>query len=586
MSILVTGASGTIGSLVVQGLARAGAPVKALVRTPGKATLPPGASEIVGDFTDLASLRLAMQEVRTLFLLNAVTPDEVTQAMLALNAAREAGIERIVYLSVIHAERYANVPHFAGKYTVERMIEALDLPVTILRPAYFMQNDIPLQAAIEQYGAYPMPVGSAGVAMVDTRDIAEVAVLELLRRHRADKALPRLTLDLAGPDALDGAALAALWSEALQREVHYGGDDTRAFEAHLGAHAPAWLAYDMRLMMEGIQQQGMRPAADSVQRVREMLGRPLRSYRAMLAELRQAGQLRQFVQGMRAEYRATVPMAGAPDPVRRVETIEIPAGNPARSIALRLYAPLGADGDTALPMVLFAHGGGFVSGDFDTHDVLARAIANRAQALVLAVDYRLAPEAPFPAGLQDVYAALQWAQENAARIGGDPARIAISGDSAGGNLAAAAALMARDLQGPHIAAQWLMYPMLSTSLDSDSWQRYGAQYFPTREVATSVLSAYAGQDDMHHPLVTPLLAQHAGLPPALVQVGSLDPLLDEGVAYARKLQRSGVAAQSIVYEGQTHGFMQFFKDKQQNALGERALDEGIAFLQSVFQSMN
>src|SRR5690349_4803838 len=161
MSILVTGATGTIGSLVVQGLAEARADVKSLVRQAGKRSFPAGVTEVQGDLTDVPSMRAALSSVRTLFLLNAVTPDEVTQALIALNLAREAGVERIVYMSVIHADRYTNVPHFTGKHTVERMIDSLDLPVTILRPAYFMQNERSVQQVIQGHGVYPMPIGSA-----------------------------------------------------------------------------------------------------------------------------------------------------------------------------------------------------------------------------------------------------------------------------------------------------------------------------------------------------------------------------------------------------------------------------------------
>lgn len=284
MSILVTGANGTIGSLVVQGLAAAGAPVKALVRKPGKQPFAAGVTEIVGDLTDVASMRAALTSVRTLFLLNAVTPDEVTQALVALNLAREAGIERVVYLSVIHADRYTNVPHFTGKHTVERMIESLDMPATTLRPAYFMQNDLSVQQVIRDHGVYPMPIGTAGIAMVDTRDIADVAVAELLRRDRAGAALPRLTLDLVGPQALTGADAAGLWSRALGREVAYGGDDLEAFERQLASFAPSWLAYDMRLMMAGIQRIGMHGDAGAVARLQALLGRPLRSYAAFVDE--------------------------------------------------------------------------------------------------------------------------------------------------------------------------------------------------------------------------------------------------------------------------------------------------------------
>src|SRR3954469_3318959 len=185
MTILVIGATGTVGRHVVAQLAQRGAEVRALVRDPARADLPAGIAVVQGDLLDVDALRNALSGVSTLFLLNAVTPDEVTQALIALNLAREAGVERIVYLSVIHADRYTNVPHFTGKHTVERMIETLDLPATILRPAYFMQNERMVQQAIEQYRVYPMPIGSAGVAMVDARDIADIAVAELLRRDAA-----------------------------------------------------------------------------------------------------------------------------------------------------------------------------------------------------------------------------------------------------------------------------------------------------------------------------------------------------------------------------------------------------------------
>jgi uncharacterized protein YbjT (DUF2867 family) len=278
MSILVTGATGTIGSLIVQRLADAGAQIKALVRQRGKLSFPAGVTEVVGDLTDVASLRAALSSVRTLFLLNAVTPDEVTQALITLNLAREAGIERIVYLSVIHADKYTNVPHFTSKHTVERMIETFDMPATILRPAYFMQNERTVQQVIQNFGVYPMPIGSAGVAMIDTRDIADIAVAELLRRDQAATSLPQVTLDLVGPDALTGVSAAKIWSSALGRDVTYAGDDVTAFEKQMASFGPAWLAYDMRLMMTGIQTLGMNGEANAVDRLQTILGRPLRRY--------------------------------------------------------------------------------------------------------------------------------------------------------------------------------------------------------------------------------------------------------------------------------------------------------------------
>jgi uncharacterized protein YbjT (DUF2867 family) len=284
MSILVIGATGTIGSLITQGLAGAGAEVKALVRQAGKREFPAGVTEVVADLTDVAAMRVALASVRSLFLLNAVTPDEVTQALITLNLAREAGIERIVYLSVIHADKFTNVPHFTGKHTVERMIESLDMPATILRPAYFMQNDRMVQQTIQNYSVYPMPIGAAGVSMIDARDIADVAVAELLRRDKAPSALRRETLELVGPHALTGASVAKIWSAALGREIAYGGDDVAAFEAQLASYGPTWLAYDMRLMMSGIQTFGMQSVEGTVERLQTLMGHPLRTYEDFVRE--------------------------------------------------------------------------------------------------------------------------------------------------------------------------------------------------------------------------------------------------------------------------------------------------------------
>lgn len=286
MSILVTGATGTIGSLIIDGLAEAGAgaEVKALVRQPGKRQFPVGVTEVTADLTDIASMRTALSSVRTLFLINAVTPDEVTQALVALNLAREAGIERIVYLSVIHADKFTHVPHFTGKHTAERMIESHDISATILRPAYFMQNDLMVQQTIQNYSVYPMPIGSAGVSMIDTRDIADIAVAELLRRDRAPTALERVTLDLTGPQSLTGASVAQIWGSALGREVNYGGDDVVAFEGQLTSYGPAWLAYDMRLMMSGIQTFGMHSAEGTTEQLQSIMGHPLRTYEDFVRE--------------------------------------------------------------------------------------------------------------------------------------------------------------------------------------------------------------------------------------------------------------------------------------------------------------
>lgn len=285
MTILVTGATGKVGSQVVDQLVKRGADVRALVRDPSKANFPAGVSVVQGDLLDVDSLRNAFSGISTLFLLNAVTPDEFTQALIALNVARETGIERIVYLSVIHGELYVNVPHFAGKLAVERMIEQMGLGATILRPAYFIDNELMIKDVILSHGVYPMPVGQKGLAMVDIRDIAEVAAIALLRREQADIALPLDRINLVGPDTLTGTDVAAIWSELLGRQILYPGEDLAGFEQNLRQFMPNWMAFDMRLMGERFVSEGMVPNAGDVDRLTGLLGRPLRSYRDFAAEI-------------------------------------------------------------------------------------------------------------------------------------------------------------------------------------------------------------------------------------------------------------------------------------------------------------
>ncbi|MET4066134.1 uncharacterized protein YbjT (DUF2867 family) [Bradyrhizobium sp. S3.2.6] len=285
MTILVTGATGTVGRQVVEQLVKRGADVRALVRDSAKANFPTGVTVAQGDLLDVDSLRGALSGVSTLFLLNAVVADEFTQALIALNLAREAGVERIVYLSVIHSDLYVNVPHFAGKFGVERMIEQMGFNATILRPAYFMNNDLTIKDVVLGHGVYPMPIGSKGLAMIDARDIGEIAAIELIRRERATGPLPLDRINLVGPDTLTGADIAAIWSEVLGRTIAYGGDDAGRFEQNLRQFMPGWMAYDMRLMCERFLTDGMIPDAGDVERLTALLGRPLRSYREFASEI-------------------------------------------------------------------------------------------------------------------------------------------------------------------------------------------------------------------------------------------------------------------------------------------------------------
>jgi uncharacterized protein YbjT (DUF2867 family) len=284
MTILVTGATGTVGRQVIEQLVKRGADVRALVRDPAKANLPAGVAVVQGDLLDVDAMRGAVSGVSTLFLLNAVASDEFTQALIALNLAREAGVERIVYLSVIHSDLYVNVPHFAGKFAVERMIEKMGFNATILRPAYFMNNDLTIKDVVTGYGVYPMPIGSKGLAMIDARDIGEIAAIELIRREQSATPLQLDRINLVGPDVLTGTDVAGIWSEVLGRPIAYPGDDTAGFEKNLRQFMPSWMAFDMRLMSERFLTEGMIPEPGNAARLTALLGRPLRSYRDFASE--------------------------------------------------------------------------------------------------------------------------------------------------------------------------------------------------------------------------------------------------------------------------------------------------------------
>ncbi|PRX36296.1 uncharacterized protein YbjT (DUF2867 family) [Paraburkholderia sp. BL18I3N2] len=286
MAILVTGSTGVVGKQVLEHLlAGGGAQVRALTRSPEKAQFPDGVTAVQGDLSDVDGLRRAMNGVSTLFLLAPNAPDELTQALQTLSVAREAGVKGVVYLSVFKGAEYVDVPHFTGKYTVERMIEHCDLPATVLRPAYFIQNDVRQKEPLLTHGVYGMPIGAKGISMVDVRDIGEAAARELLRRERSATRLPRETYELVGPDAITSETVASIWAEALGRTVRYGGDDLDVLEQRLKAAAPGWLVYDMRLMMSRYQQDGAVASQAQIDHLATLLGRQPRSYRDFAAEM-------------------------------------------------------------------------------------------------------------------------------------------------------------------------------------------------------------------------------------------------------------------------------------------------------------
>jgi acetyl esterase len=236
---------------------------------------------------------------------------------------------------------------------------------------------------------------------------------------------------------------------------------------------------------------------------------------------------------------------------------ELSANGPHDAIPLRLYRPIGSAADARLPVLVYYHGGGWVIGDLETHDTLCRELANGAGCAVVAVDYRLGPEHRFPAAVDDCIAATRWVRSNAAALGVDPARLAVGGDSAGGNLAAVVTIALRDDGDPPIAFQLLIYPATDMRRTAPSHTSNGQGYVLTSDTITYFHDHYI--DDAAHDLdwrASPLLhADLSKLPPALVLTAGFDPLRDEGAAYAEKLTAAGNRASYVCFERQIHGFI-------------------------------
>ncbi|WP_287813831.1 alpha/beta hydrolase [Achromobacter sp.] len=245
-------------------------------------------------------------------------------------------------------------------------------------------------------------------------------------------------------------------------------------------------------------------------------------------------------------------LQGPLEPVAAIETHTVP-GHGGHPLRVRAYTPHGAAPGAVLPALVYAHGGGWFQCSLEVYDNPCRALANATGCKVLSVDYSLAPESKFPIPLEDVYAALTWVAAHAGMLGIDPARIAIGGDSAGGNLAAAAAIMARDRGGPPIAHQLLCYPVVDHAFSTASYQAYGQNLFLTEAVMRYCWFTYlVNERDGASPYASPLRAELAGLPPATLLICEYDPLRDEGLAYAERLRQAGVAARDEVLPGMVH----------------------------------
>jgi acetyl esterase len=257
----------------------------------------------------------------------------------------------------------------------------------------------------------------------------------------------------------------------------------------------------------------------------------------------------------RQQYRDTrAALQPAPPQIGPVE--DLSADGAHGVIPLRLYRPRGTRTGERLPVLVYFHGGGWVIGDLDTHDVLCRQLVADSSAAVVAVDYRLAPEHKFPAAVEDCWAATRWVSANGARLGIDAQRLAVGGDSAGGNLAAVIALLARDQGGPPIAFQLLIYPGTDMAAHTPSHTAFAEGYLLTRENMRWFVGHYLrGEEDETDWRASPLrVPSLRGLPPALVITAGFDPLLDEGEAYGRRLRQEGVTVDYLSYGGMIHGF--------------------------------
>ncbi len=242
-------------------------------------------------------------------------------------------------------------------------------------------------------------------------------------------------------------------------------------------------------------------------------------------------------------------------PLESVAAIDthIAPGHDGHAIRVRAYTPEGTATGAVLPALVFAHGGGWFQCSLELYDNPCRALANATQCKVLSVDYRLAPESRFPIPLEDFYSALTWAAQHADALGIDPARIAVGGDSAGGNLAAAAAILARDRGGPAIAHQLLCYPVVDHNFSTESYRAYGQNFFLTEEVMRYCWFTYlVNAADGASPYASPLRADLTGLPAATLLICEYDPLRSEGQAYARRLREAGVDARDHLLPGMVH----------------------------------
>jgi uncharacterized protein YbjT (DUF2867 family) len=272
MKILVIGGTGHVGSEVVKELKKRNANVRVLVRKPDVKSLP-GVEMVVGDLLDPVSIEKALEGVDKLYLLNAVTPDELTQGLIAYDLARKRKLSHVVYHSVFRVEHFKDVPHFASKLAIENAIREFDVPFTIIRPNYFFQNDASFKDILTKMSLYPNPLGPVGISAVDIRDIAEATAICLT----SDTHFGR-TYNVNGPAILSGPKAASIWSKVLGKEINYAGDNMDTFEEQMRKHAPSWAAFDIRMMFQGYLERGFVAEDGDAATLTELLGHEPRAY--------------------------------------------------------------------------------------------------------------------------------------------------------------------------------------------------------------------------------------------------------------------------------------------------------------------
>lgn len=280
MKILVVGGTGTVGSQLVKTLLDRKATVRVMTRSAEKAAhLSNGVEAVIADLDHPASLAKAFQGIDRVFLLTPLSQTETAEGFNAVNAAKAAGVRRIVYMSVHLLEAIPDAPHFAGKIPIENAIKGSGIPYTLIRPNNFFQNESWFKQSVMEYGVYPQPIGSKGLSRVDVRDIAEAAANALLNDGYTGK-----TFSLVGSEVWTGEGTARLLSKYAGKEIKYGGDDLNAWSEQAKKGLPEWMVDDFRTMYASFQKNGFIATPEDVAETERIVGHKPRSYESYVAE--------------------------------------------------------------------------------------------------------------------------------------------------------------------------------------------------------------------------------------------------------------------------------------------------------------